>query len=176
MPRVLIWLAREVWPKVRRALPAARLLIAGLGSDELNLADAGAGIETLGFVGDLAALYARARLALCPLHIASGTRIKIIEAAMHARPTLSTPIGAEGLAFVPDEAIALADGAEPFARACSDLLGNPARAEAMGLAARETAERLYSPSVVQARLTELCREILAGEPAAPTRPAGADIR
>ena len=172
----LIWLVREVWPLIRRALPAGRLLIAGLGSDELGLADAAAGIETLGFAADLAALYAQARLALCPLHIASGTRIKIIEAAMFARPTVSTSIGAEGLAFAPGNSVALADGAEQFARACIDLLSNPAKAAAMGLAARETALRLYSPEVVEARLTELCREVLAGEPEASIRPAPADIR
>src|SRR5689334_8163110 len=31
----LIWLARDVWPLVRREVPAARLIVAGLGSDEL---------------------------------------------------------------------------------------------------------------------------------------------
>jgi glycosyltransferase involved in cell wall biosynthesis len=172
----LIWLVHEVWPQVRRALPAARLLIAGLGSDELGLADAAGGVETLGFAADLAALYAQARLAICPLHIASGTRIKIIEAAMFARPAVSTSVGAEGLAFAPGNSIAIADGTEQFARTCIDLLGNPAKAEAMGLAAREKAQRLYSPEVVQARLTELCRQVLAGAARASIRPAPADIR
>ena len=172
----LVWLVQEVWPVVRRALPTARLLIAGLGSDELGLADAAAGIETHGFAADLAALYAQARLALCPLHIASGTRIKIIEAAMFARPTVSTSIGAEGLAFAPGNSIAIADGAEQFARACIDLLGNPTAAEAMGFAARKKARGLYSPEIVQAQLSELCRQVLAGARKASIRPAPADIR
>ena len=171
----LIWLVREVWPRVRRALPAARLLIAGLGSNELGLADPAAGIEAFGFAADLAPLYAQARVALCPLHIASGTRIKIIEAAMFARPTISTSIGAEGLAFTPDNSIALADGPEQFARACIDLLGDPAKAEAMGRAARARALDLYSPEVVEARLSELCRKVLADGPRA-IRPVPGDIR
>lgn len=156
----LIWLARDVWPLVRRALPAARLIVAGLGSDELDLADDVTGVETLGFVTDLKPLYAAARIAVCPLHIASGTRIKIIEAAMFGRPTVSTTVGAEGLAFAAGREIALADGAAAFAEACVALLRDEPRAREMGLAARETARRLYSPAAITAQLKMLCARAL----------------
>ena len=159
----LIWLVRNVWPLVRRALPAARLIVAGLGSDELGLADEAAGIQALGFVGDLNPLYAEARIAICPLHIASGTRIKIIEAAMFGRVALSTTIGAEGLAFTAEGDIALANDAPSFARACIDLLGDPERCTRMGLAARETARRLYSPASIDTRLKDLCAAALASD-------------
>jgi len=156
----LIWLVRDVWPLVRHALPAARLIVAGLGSDELDLADDAAGVQTLGFVADLKPLYAAARIAVCPLHIASGTRIKIIEAAMFARTTLSTTIGAEGLAFETGRDIVLADGTAAFAEACVDLLGDRERCLRSGLAARETARRLHSPAAVSERLKALCAKAL----------------
>ncbi|HEX3066130.1 MAG TPA: glycosyltransferase family 4 protein [Dongiaceae bacterium] len=156
----LAWLVREVWPSVRRALPQARLILAGLGSDELGLGDGAMGVETIGFAGDLQPLYAQARIALCPLHIASGTRIKIIEAAMYGRAAVSTGIGAEGLAFESSREIALADDAPAFAQACIDLLGDQERAVSMGMAARDTARRLYSPSSVARQLAAICAEAL----------------
>jgi len=158
----LIWLVREVWPLVRREIPAARLILAGLGSDELGLGDPASGVEALGFVADLAPLYAAARIALCPLHIASGTRIKIIEAAMFARASLSTPIGTEGLAFEAGRDIALAEDAPGFAKTCVALLNDGESAARLGQAARQTALRLYSPASVSAELARLCREALAG--------------
>ena len=156
----LIWLVRDVWPRVRRALPDARLILAGLGSDELSLGDRAAGVEALGFAADLQPLYAKARIALCPLHIASGTRIKIIEAAMFGRSAVSTGIGAEGLAFESGREIALADDAAAFAQACIDLLGDQEAAARMGMAACRTARRLYSPAAVEAQLAAICAEVL----------------
>jgi glycosyltransferase involved in cell wall biosynthesis len=154
----LIWLAREVWPVVRRQLPAARLVLAGFGSDELGLADAALGIETLGFVPDLGALYAQARIALCPLRAASGTRIKIIEAAMYGRTCVSTVIGAEGLAFEDGRTIALRNDPSAFAAACVDLLADAGRAASMGLAARDVAKRLYSQDALEKQLARICAQ------------------
>ena len=156
----LIWLVREVWPSVRRKLPQARLILAGLGSDELGLGDSGAGVDAVGFAPDLQPLYAKARIALCPLHIASGTRIKIIEAAMFGRATISTSIGAEGLAFAPGREIALADDAPAFAQACIELLSDQERPARMGMAACATARRLYSPAAVAKHLAAICAEAL----------------
>jgi glycosyltransferase involved in cell wall biosynthesis len=156
----LIWLVREVWPSVRSKLPQARLILAGLGSDELGLADSGAGVDAVGFTPDLQPLYAKARIALCPLHIASGTRIKIIEAAMFGRATISTSIGAEGLAFAPGREIALADDAPAFAQACIELLSDQERPARMGMAACATARRLYSPAAVAKHLAAICAEAL----------------
>ncbi len=156
----LIWLVREVWPGVRRALPDARLILAGLGSDELGLGNSAAGVEAVGFAADLQPLYAKARIALCPLHIASGTRIKIIEAAMFGRAAVSTGIGAEGLAFESGREIALADNGPAFAQACIDLLSDQDRAGHMGMAARDTARRLYSPAALARQLAAICAEAL----------------
>jgi glycosyltransferase involved in cell wall biosynthesis len=156
----LVWLVRDVWPRVRRALPEARLILAGLGSDELGLGDSTAGVEALGFAAELQPLYAKARIALCPLHIASGTRIKIIEAAMFGRSAVSTAIGAEGLAFEPGREIVLADDAAAFAQACIDLLSDQETAVRMGMAACARARRLYSPAALQAQLAAICAEIL----------------
>jgi glycosyltransferase involved in cell wall biosynthesis len=149
---------------VRVALPKARLVLAGFGTDELGIGDPAQGIDARGFVADLAPLYGDARIVLCPLRAASGTRIKIIEAAMYGRAALSTAIGAEGLAFAAGREIALADEPEAFARACIELLSDGPRAARIGLAARERAIGLDSLEAMHERLAEIAGDAVSREP------------
>jgi hypothetical protein len=46
----LLWFANEVWPRIRRAVPDARLIVVGDKTDELGISSKKVGIETLGFV------------------------------------------------------------------------------------------------------------------------------
>jgi glycosyltransferase involved in cell wall biosynthesis len=52
-----------------------------------------------GFVPDeeLAAAYARARLAICPLRYGAGVKLKVVEAMAQGVPVVTTEIGAQGL-------------------------------------------------------------------------------
>ena len=108
------------------------------------------------------------KCAVCivPLRIASGTRFKILEAAALARPTVSTRIGAEGLEFLDGAEIILADAPEAFARSVAELLENPLRRRAMGLAARRRVETDYT-------FPKLCRAL--EETLALVVPAGSNI-
>jgi glycosyltransferase involved in cell wall biosynthesis len=158
----ILWLLREIWPLVREAIPDARLLVAGEDTKELVAQGKGQGVEGLGFVVDLASIYERVRVALCPIRHGGGTRIKIIEAAMHARPVVSTVLGAEGLSFVPESEILLDDTAVGFARACIKLLRDPDLAATIGEAARRRAQAHYAPDRVVERLTSLCVGLVDG--------------
>ncbi|WP_163571314.1 glycosyltransferase family protein, partial [Klebsiella pneumoniae] len=51
-----------------------------------------------------------------------GTRIKLLEAAAHGVPSVSTRLGAAGLRFRNGRDILLADGAEQFGAACHAIL------------------------------------------------------
>ena len=164
----ILWFVREVWPLVRKAVPDARLLIAGENTERLVPDGAGQAIEALGFVADLAAIYDRARLCVCPVRRGAGTRIKIIEAAMNGRPAVSTTVGAEGLRFTPDEEILLADKAADFAQACVRLLRDANCAAALGGAARRRAEAEHSEESIAHRLQSLCSELIAASGAGST--------
>jgi glycosyltransferase involved in cell wall biosynthesis len=75
------YLIHEVWPRIASRCPKARLLIAGLDSDALtSFHHPPPGVEFLGFVSDLGALYRRTRVVCCPIQSGSGTRFKILEA------------------------------------------------------------------------------------------------
>ena len=157
----LALLREEIWPLVRRHVPQARLLVAGEGGERLvQVSDAAAGIELLGFVKDLAPLYARARLAVVPIRRGSGTRFKIVESAAHGRPCVSTVIGAEGLLFRDGESILLRDSMADFAAACSRLLTDKALAQRIAAAALGVAHRDYDRDAAVSLAARAMRDVL----------------
>lgn len=167
----LLWFSNEVWPRIRRAVPEARLIIAGDETDDLGISSKKFGIETLGFVENLAPIYAAAMLAICPIYRGSGTRIKIIEAAVNGRPVVSTTLGAEGLEFKPGTEIILEDDVIGFADACIQLLQDPARAAQIGHAAMRRALSAYQESRIADRLRAICTDALVGKLVAGVSPS-----
>lgn len=154
-------LVASIWPRIRARAPAARLVVAGDGSKGFGESRSAPGIEWRGFVPDLDALYRETRVVLCPISVGGGTRIKIIEAGAHARPVVSTTIGAEGLELAPEGEILLRDDDEAFAEACLALIENDARAAALGLAARARVEATYGRDAVVERVKSLILRALA---------------
>jgi len=159
-------LVRRIWPLVRRARPDARLMLAGGDIERLPSAAAPPpGVEYLGFVPDLEQLYARTRVACCPLDVAGGTRLKLIEAAAYARPMVSTRIGAEGLAFRGETEILLRDDDAGFAAACVELLGDDVRCGQLGSAARRRMIQSYEASNVRDQISALVGEVVIAQAA-----------
>ena len=100
------FLAKDVWPRVRRALPGASISIVG----SHPTADAAArfhrpddGLILRGFLPDaaLADLLGRSRALLAPLRFGAGLKGKIVDAWAAATPVVTTPIGAEGMLLDP---------------------------------------------------------------------------
>ena len=151
-------MAQTIWPLVRVQVPDARLLIAGTNSDQLPSASAGlAGVEFLGFVPDLDALYAQSRVVCCPIMTGGGTRLKLVEAASYARPIVSTRIGAEGLDFTDGREALLRDDDAGFAAACVTLLQDDQLCLRLGAHARTTMAATYDVKKVEARIAEMLR-------------------
>jgi glycosyltransferase involved in cell wall biosynthesis len=85
-------LLEEVWPRVRRELPSARLLIAGRGTDAVFAP--GDGIDVLGEVDDVADVLALASVVVAPVDEGGGTQLKVVEALAHGRVVVATTYSA----------------------------------------------------------------------------------
>jgi glycosyltransferase involved in cell wall biosynthesis len=156
-------MATKILPLVRRAVPGARLLLAGKDSEKLpSRGTAPEGVDYLGFVDDLAALYARTRVVCCPISQGGGTRVKLVEAAGYARPMVATRIGAEGLEFADGTEIFLRDDDAAFAAACVELLRDGETCARMGAAARARAQRLYDGDAIQDEIARMLRGMVEG--------------
>ncbi len=150
------YLVQRVWPKVRARVPEAKLAIIGNGAELTKSYPArDASVSFLGFVEDLESWYAKARLVCCPIFHGSGTRLKIIEAAAHAKAIVSTHLGAEGLNFADGTEILLRDSPQGLADACVALLSNASAAVHLGEAARKQAADRYDRRAVVERLAKM---------------------
>ena len=133
-------LVKAIFPIIRKAVPEARLVIAGGGSERLpSRNQLPANVDYLGYVPDLDALYANARIVCCPLANGGGTRIKLIEAAAYGRPMVSSRVGAEGLDFAEGSEILLRDSDADFAQACIGLLQDEQACARLGAGGQDLA-------------------------------------
>jgi glycosyltransferase involved in cell wall biosynthesis len=114
----VLWFAREVWPRIRAALPGAHAYLVGR-RPHVRLAPLRdePGIVITGSVPDTRPYIHAATVYVVPLRVGGGTRFKILEAASMRRPIVSTTLGAEGFPEAP-EALVLADDPRAFADAC----------------------------------------------------------
>lgn len=119
----LQWLARAIWPQVRRRAPEIQCHIYGaypppkaqaLHSDK-------AGFLVRGWAPDAAAVTASARLALAPLRFGAGQKGKLLEAMALSTPSVTTSVGAEAMASAATWPGAVADQPEAFAESIVGL-------------------------------------------------------
>jgi glycosyltransferase involved in cell wall biosynthesis len=151
----MTWFARDVLPRLGPAGP--EVLVAGRdpGPELGSLARGVSRLRLLGFVPDLAPLYARAGVFVNPMRGGGGTRLKMLEAMAAGKAVVSTALGAEGLAITPGRDVVIADTADEFADAVRALLADRARAARLGRAARALVEARYAWERCLAPIEEL---------------------
>ncbi len=138
------FLIEKIWPHVHRAMPSARLIIAGSYPERIRgYNNSTPGVTFPGFVDDLDQLYRQVRIVCTPIFTGGGTRVKIIEAAAYGKPVISTTLGAEGLEMNDGTELLLRDDIESYSLACLQLLENHSLCEKLGSAARKKAVQLY---------------------------------
>ncbi len=157
----ILWLLREVYPRIRQAVPDASLSVVGR-NPSLHLravATKELGVEITGWVPDVRPHLSRAAVVVVPLRIGGGTRIKIPEAMAMGKAVVSTPVGAEGLPFCDGREIRIAEQPEEFAQAVIELLRNAPLRNSIGrLALKEIASR-YSWDVVVDKLEKILEQV-----------------
>ena len=127
----LTFFTHEVLPILSSAVPDIRVRVVGRApvSDEARRAIASSEAdERIHFdfdVPDCAPFYERTAVAISPVRLGGGTRIKILEAFAHRCPVVSTAKGCEGLDVQHGKQLMIANSANDFARACVELLRNP---------------------------------------------------
>ncbi len=133
------WFLDSCWASIRAAVPDATLDI--FGTVCYRLADLPAGVVAHGTAPDLASAYARASVAIVPLQIGSGLKVKLIEALAFGLPVVTTPVGAQGLSTFLPRPFLLAANAADFSAACVTALTDAALASHLSAAAEACAGR-----------------------------------
>jgi glycosyltransferase involved in cell wall biosynthesis len=126
------------------------------------LARRGPRIEVTGLVDDLRPHLAEAAVAIVPLRVGGGTRLKILEAMAMGKAVVSTTLGAEGIAHRPGENILLADSPADFAAAVGRVLDDPSLAARLGAAGRDLVASTYSWDAAGATLETFLHRLRDG--------------
>jgi len=139
-----VWFVEGVLPKIRAAVPAAVLDLVGRQPVSKIVALAQQpGVELKADVPEMAPHLAAARVAVVPLRIGTGTRLKALEAMASGRPLTGTTIGLEGLDLTDGINARFADDPDALARAIVELLCDDVRAGAIASAGRRLVEERY---------------------------------
>jgi len=157
-----LWLARDLYPPARAAVPDARLTIVG-GSPPAELRGlAGPDVEVTGGVPDVTDYLDRAAVVAAPIRVGGGMRVKVMEALAAGKAVVATPVAVEGLAVEPGVHVEVAGDAAPFSRALEGLLRDEPRRRALGEAARRWAVEHLGWEQPVAAFEALYDELLAG--------------
>jgi glycosyltransferase involved in cell wall biosynthesis len=128
------FLARTVMPRVRRAVPGARLLLVGREpSPAVRALEALPGVEVVGEVPDLRPWLSRAGAYACPMLTGTGIKNKLLEAMANGLPCVATPLALQGIAAKPGEVMVGSTEGE-LADHLARLLIEPGLADRVGAA------------------------------------------
>jgi glycosyltransferase involved in cell wall biosynthesis len=95
----LLWLRHNLWPMLRRRLPEAQLHVYGANLDARSQAlhAPHEGLHIHGWVADVEAVMGSARVCLAPLRVGAGVKGQLLDALRCGTPSVTTPIGVEGM-------------------------------------------------------------------------------
>ncbi len=150
-------LCREIWPRIRRALPDAQMWLVGRNPRPEVLALNGHGVHVTGPVPSVVPYYERSHVCVVPLRAGGGSRLKILEAMALGRPVISTHIGSEGLDAVPGWHLLIADSPAAFAQLTVAMIRKRRLAEQVARQGRALVEERYGWDSIAGRLIEMLR-------------------
>ena len=152
------WFCKEVWPEVRAQCPRAVLHLFGLVR---GVRPAPALVVHEAPLDSREAFPPGAILAV-PLRIASGVRMKILEAWARGVPVVATTKAVAGLDARDGEELLIADDPREFAAAIGRLQADQAFARACGEAGRARLRAHHDPARIARRLAGIYAEVARG--------------
>jgi glycosyltransferase involved in cell wall biosynthesis len=151
----LEWFATEVLPLIQQRKPEAQLVI--VGRDPVAAIRALTrlpGVQLHADVPRVEPYVEAARVAIVPLRVGAGTRLKALEAMAGARPVVGTSIGLAGLDVIDGVHARVRDDAAGFSAAVVELLGDDDAATRLANAGRALVEEHYSWREIGGRYAE----------------------
>lgn len=154
----------ETVEMVSRRVPDLVVLVAGSGPgmEEFKARAAEVDVRYLGWRSDVSDVHAASDLSL-QASDNEGTPISLIEAGMAGRPVVAADVGSVSDVVVDGETgILRTASAEALASAVVDLLGDPPRRNAMGLAASKWTRQRFSAQRLSRDHADLYSRLLEG--------------
>ncbi len=150
------WFIESVMPILVEKNPKIELDLIGNPNPEVTVPDVlKSYIQKLGFVNDFKPYVRKAGIMIVPLHVGSGTRLKVVEGAALGKCMVSTHKGAQGVNLEANKDIIYADSPQDFAQAILDLQKDKDRMINIGDHARQVAEKVYDWNAIGEKLESI---------------------
>ncbi|HEX2057120.1 MAG TPA: glycosyltransferase [Actinomycetota bacterium] len=156
-----LYLCNEIWPRVLRRSPGARLLLVGNAPpEEVRRLGRQRSVVVTGRVPSVDPFLERAAVVVCPLRVGGGIKVKMLEAMSRGKAIVTTSVGAQGLTGFAGSAFVLEDDPVAFAHAVAQLLADGRARRALEDGARAAAEQLPTWDDAALSLSECYRELV----------------
>lgn len=156
------FIARELWPKLKKAVPGIRADIIGASppQDLLDFAANEPDFHVHGFVDDIRPWFDRAAVYVCPITDGGGTKLKILDALSMGKAIVAHEIACEGIRVEAGKNVCFARSPEEYVSAIKALIEDEARRREMGDKARQLAVKTYAYDAIGQRLAGLFDEVV----------------
>jgi sugar transferase (PEP-CTERM/EpsH1 system associated) len=138
------FLVQEVMPLLWKTHPELRLCLAGANPSAAVLALKSARVEVTGWVDDIHAVYASARIFIAPMLINSGLQNKLLEAMASGLPCITSSLANNALGARPSHEILIADHATEARDAVVKLLMDKGLSASLAAQGKAYATSTYS--------------------------------
>ncbi len=136
------YFCQEIFPRIRRAIPAVAFHIIGRNpSPQVKALHRPPYVITTGTVPDIRPYLGKARVAVAPFRIARGIPNKVLEAMAMGLPVVGTSISFQGTRATTSDGVRVADDAQAFAGEVIGLLTDATIHSECSLLARRYVER-----------------------------------
>lgn len=156
------WFLENCWETVHKAVPEARLIIAGRGMPLEFFHINKPNVLIVENVENGSAFYRQHQVMIVPLWSGSGLRIKIIEGMSYGKSIVSTSIGAEGIPYTSGKNILIADSATEFSKQVIAVLTDQKLRENLESGAAHLAAQEFDNHKVVSALMQFYKHICHG--------------
>ena len=161
------WCKEVIWPIIRRALPRAELHCYGSYPDKYlkQLHTPKVGFHCKGRADDALPTMRQYRVSLAPLRYGAGLKGKLFDGFQTGTPSVTTPIGAEGVVGAMDWGCAIESDPEPFAATAVAVYSDEVKWQAVQVQGQCIAKARFDASAWLPRLPVRLAEGIEGREA-----------
>jgi glycosyltransferase involved in cell wall biosynthesis len=148
------WFLAEIWPVIAGTLPGAQLHVFG------GFPKAAPGVHFHEAPNDSREAFARGAILAVPLRIASGARVRVLEAWARGLPVVATPAAASGLDVQAGQGLLVAKDGGEFAEAVGSLMASTELTRQLVEEGRAVLRRWHDPARIAEELERAYVEVI----------------
>lgn len=158
----VVWMCQEIIPRLRAlgVHPVFQIIGKWRSTYVKNLCTRYPEVELTGYIEDIRS-FMKGSIAVVPIRIGSGMRMKILDAISSKCPIITTTKGVEGLDFIHEKECLVADDPEMFANAIVRLLNDANLQQELALQASTKLQNQYQPEKMLEQRMAIYNSILA---------------